>query len=702
MNRDLLLRTHVTVPGGATSVTVYFSTRDRIWVYWNGALVKQTDAWALTPTCALYDEDYVSVPVTPGDNVLAIRTSDDPPGGGVVDARVSVDTAGSGSITARLQASRISIDRSRKTAAAQLDADFSNEGGEKGYYTEDHPIFVPNNPIRAYVWLGDRANRVLRFTGLTEQLTEHRDPKTISVKGLSRTRILLDPHIFLTTAAQDAATDGAVRTEDNGVYLGKSPEYIAGDILDRAGWPSAARDIAVSGITIPEYDLSDGGQWLDQIVGTDRLTTIAGWDYREDAAGVIHLGPNTLQAGSEPDPDWTFTPGVNVMAFDHQADDEAQVTRVRVSGPMTTAVPIWKEEWATSAIRRPVGLMYRPSEPGYIYAIDALTQYLSKIRQSDRKVVARWYLGASLTYYPVGLSVDPTDSSTFYVLDGDWPLGGTTHAKVRKFTFSTKALAATTNLPDGEWSAMKFDGSHLWLTNYGDDKLYKKTFVGGGTAGATANYSYAGKSNPTGLWLDGTTIGIHFAALEAFYLVDTSAPGTITGTQSTKGTGIFGGEMDTTTHADLYVDHYSSSSGFIGKYALSEDVTSTVVKWATDQALEDALGFQAGFPDRVHDLHSGDAAHPWDARIATLELRTVNSEDQAQAVADQELALRKRIRRVLDLATTGHPGVEIDDAISYPDTVAGTDAIWMIDTAREQLADTYTQTMSVLPWEAPP
>jgi hypothetical protein len=49
---------------------------------------------------------------------------------------------------------------------------------------------------------------------------------------------------------------------------------------------------------------------------------------------------------------------------------------------------------------------------------------------------------------------------------------------------------------------MKFDGSHLWLTNFGDDKLYKKTFVAGGAAGATANYSYAGKTNPTGLYLE--------------------------------------------------------------------------------------------------------------------------------------------------------------------------------------------------------
>jgi hypothetical protein len=595
----------------------------------------------------------------------------------------------------------IGIDRSRKTAATQLDVVIGNEDGSKGWYSGDGRVFIPNNPVRAYIWLGARANRVLRYTGLTEQFSEHRDPKTLSIKALSRTRILLAPHQFFTTAPQDAATTGAVRTEANGVFLDKSPEYIAGAILDAAGWPSADRNIAVSGITIPEYDLSDGSPWLDQIVGTDRLSTIAGWDYREDAAGVIHLGPNKLQAAVEPDPDWTFRPGLNVMAFDHQADDEARVTRVRVSGPMTTSTPIWKSEWATSVLRHPVGMAYRPSESGFIYAIDANSQYLSKINQATRKVVARWYLGGSLTYRPVGLTTDPVDTAHFYVLDGDWPLGGTTHAKIHKFAWSTKAHVSSSALPDGEWSALKTDGTSMWLTNYGTDKLYKKTYSAGGTATAVANYSYSGKANPTGLYIDGTTIGIHFAALEAFYLVDTSAPGTITGSQSTKGTHIFGGEKDLTTHADLYVDYYSSSAGSVEKYALSEDVQVDVVKWATDQALEDALGFQAGFPDRAHDLHPGDAAHPWDERTATISLRTVNSEDQAQAVADAELVLRRRIRRVLDVATTGHPGVEIDDAIAYPDPVAGTDSIWMIDTAREQLAETYTQTMSVLPWEPP-
>jgi hypothetical protein len=156
----------------------------------------------------------------------------------------------------------------------------------------------------------------------------------------------------------------------------------------------------------------------------------------------------------------------------------------------------------------PVGSMYRPSESGYLYVVDRLTQYLYKLRQSDRKIVAKWYLGASLTNQPIGLSGDPTDSAHFYVLDAHLPGSGTyTNCKVRKFDVATKALVSTTTLPDGQWSDMKFDGSHLWLTNFGDDKLYVKTFVAGGAAGATASYSYAGKTNPTGLYLDGTTIG---------------------------------------------------------------------------------------------------------------------------------------------------------------------------------------------------
>lgn len=610
--------------------------------------------------------------------------------------------------TATYQVETLTTKFSRGLGAPELDATLDNVSGGKGYYRQANPIFVPNNPCRAYAWHGDRANRVQIFTGLLDIDVDDRDPDvaTVEITAMGRTKLLLDPHKFIAIASQDPADADADRTEANGVFLNRSPEYIAGAALDAAGWPTADRDLATSGFTIPEYRFSDGGAWIDQVAGSGKLTEIAVWDFREDELGVIHFGPNILASPDEPDPDWTFDPGLNVLAYHHQVDDQDRVTRVRVSGPMTTTVPKWAQEWATTQLKHPVGTMYRPGDPDYIYVVDRVTQYLNQVRQSDRKVVARWYLGASLTNEPIGLSGDPTDDTTFYVLDAHLPGSGIyTNCKVRKFTFATKALASTTTLADGQWSDMKFDGSHLWLTNFGDDKLYEKTFVGGGAAGATASFSYAGLANPTGMYLDGTTIGLFFNGGAAFHLVDTSAPGTITGTQSTKGTHIEGGEADTTTHTDLYATaeagDFGNTAGYVWKFQLAEDISVDVVKWATDSDLEDALGLQSGVADRVHDLHPDDPAHPWESRIQTVTIGTINTEDQAQAVADGILLLAKRLTRTQDLVTIGNPGIQLDDAIGYDDPVAASDAIWMLDSYENRLdAGTFATSMSALPWEA--
>jgi hypothetical protein len=617
--------------------------------------------------------------------------------------------------TFRFQVETMTIDRSRTKGAAQLDVTLPNVDGTRGYYRQTSPIFVPNNQCRGYAWYGVRANRVRVFTGLLDRDTDHRDPdvKTVDLKARGRTKLLLAPHVFVASAPQGAGETGAVRTEANGVFVNRSPEYVAAAILDLAGWPAADRALGVSGVTIPEFDLADGGQWLDQIASAGKLTTIAGWDAGEDELGVFHFGPNLLAAALEPDPDWTFQPGLNVLAYDHQVDDEERVTRVRVSGPMSSTVPIWKEEWgatfASSAnLGHPTGVMYRASEPDYIYVVDRITGFLCKVRQSDRVITAKWDLGPSLTNQPIGLSGDPTDSLHFYVLDAHLPGSGTyTNCKVRKYAFSAPTVVvSTTSLPDGQWSDMKFDGTHLWLTNFGDDKLYEKTFVGGGAAGATASFSYAGHTNPTGMYLSGTTLGLFFNGGAAFYLVSTSAPGAITGTQSTKGTHIEGGEIDTTTGVDLYAvasaGEFGNTAGYVWKFALAEQITVDVVKWATDQALEDSMGLQAGLASRIHDLHPGDGAHAWERRDKLVTLVTVNTEDQAQAVADALLTLAKRLRRTQDLVTIGNPAIQLGDAIEYPDTVAGSDAIWMLDTKRESLtAGQYVTSMSVLPWEAP-
>jgi hypothetical protein len=618
---------------------------------------------------------------------------------GTAESEVS-DTHG----TATFQVSSISIDRSRGLGASQLDVTLDNEDNTRGWYQLELPVFTPNNPIRLFEWLGPRSNRVCTYTGLLDRDHDHRNPKTVELKARSRLKWLLEQG-FIPIAPQGADEDGAVRTEDNGVYRDKTIEYIVGDILDRAGWPAADRAITATGITLHEYVLSEGS-WLDQIVGTDRLAAAAGFDCGDDELGIFRFQPSPLTATEEPEPVWEFAAGVNVMALDHEVDDEARATRVLVTGPMTSAVPKWSEVWRTSALRYPAGIWYDPSDAAGIKVIDRVTKYLYRIRQSDRAVTRLKYLGG----HPLGLSGIPGDGAHYLVMHAPWRSGGGTSGNyIEKRATAGHGVVATYPIPDGEWSGMKSDGSHIFLTNYGDGKVYKLTMTGDVVGSDHTIYQGVAQTRPTGLWINGSTMAVFFAGpstAKRFLLMDTSDIGTVTGTQSTKGTWLAGGEADTDTDIDLYGDadagSFGLTSGLVAKFTLAELITKDVSALEVDYDLEDALGRQSEIGNRIHDgCPNSGAPHQFEMRLSKYSMKVVQSLDQAQDMAARVLSLLKRLRRVLDLATTGHPGIQLNDPISYTDGVSGITLIWIIDSYKRQVAATYTQTMSVLPWEAP-
>lgn len=610
--------------------------------------------------------------------------------------------------TATYQVASMSLDRSRKMAAAQLDVLLENEARTKGWYTGDGRVFIQHNQIRAFTWYGDPANRVRVFTGLIDRVHEHRNPKRITLKARSRMALLLDPHVFETFAPQGADEEGAVRTEANGVYLDAAIEDIVNDILDRAGWPTVDREIATTGVTLAEYDLEDGTSWAGQITGSDRLATAAQCDVWDDELGVFHFEPSPLLDESEPTADWEFAAGVNVLALDHEADDETRATRVIVSGPMTSTVPKWEEVWSTSKLTYPAGIWHDPDDPDNLRVIDRVTKYIYTIRQSDRAIIAKAYLGG----YPLGLSGDPTDPDHYYVLHAPWRnkglgAGSATGNRLKKYAKATNALVSSNSLPDGRWTALKTDGSNVWLTHYDDGKIYKRTMSGGAVSSHTTTHDGEVQTQPTGLWINGTTMGVFFSGHKRFLLMSTSAPGTVTGSQSTQGTRIAGGEADTVTDIDLYADadkgSFGLTSGYLAKFTLAELVTNDVEATAVDFDLEDALGFQAGLADRDHpDCPNDVDPHPWESRTARYEMKVVQSLAQAQAVADAQLIALSRVRRVLDLATIGHPAIQLNDVIRYLDDIAGIDAKWVIDTYRAAITGrgTYVGSMSVLPWES--
>ena len=605
--------------------------------------------------------------------------------------------------TETIQVASLGIDRSRKMAAAQLDVTLDNETGTRGWYSGSGLVYIPNNRVRAYAWYGAHANRVQLFTGLLDRPHEHRNPKTLTLKARSRMKWMLEQG-FSATAPQGADDTGAVRTEDNGVYIGKTIGYIVADIASRAGWP--AEDVVIDPvadtITLAEYTLTDNSSWASQIAGADRLTTAAGCDLVEDELGKLRFEPSPLIAASEPDPDWTFAAGVNVLALDHEVDDEDRATRVEVTGPMTSAVPKWDQVWSTSALDHPVGAWYDPTDPDYLRVVDRITKRIYRIKQSDRSIASSKYLGG----YPLGLSGDPTDSTHYFVLNAPWRnTGSTSGNSVKEYDSATHALLNTYSLPNGRWSALKTDGTYIYLTNYDDGKVYRRNMTGGAVSNHATVYNGVTQGQATGMWLNGTTLGVFFADHKRFLLMDTSALGTVTGVQSTEGTRIAGGESDTDTDIDLYAvasaGSFGLSSGMVAKFTLAELITTDVSALAIDYDLEDRLGVQSGIADRDHGACPNiEGDHAFEARLVQFAMKVVQSLSQAGDVGDAQLALLSRLRRVADLATIGHPGVQLNDVIRYVDAIAGTDAVWIVDSMRILIAKTYTQTMSVLPWEA--
>jgi prophage tail gpP-like protein len=109
--------------------------------------------------------------------------------------------------------------------------------------------------------------------------------------------ILVD-QTFSTTAPQGADEAGTVRTEANGVYLSKEVDYIAGDILERAGWPSDLIDVADTSFVLDEFIVEDGATWWDTLA---RLAEFVGYDLWDDEDGVIHLRTLGSAAGVDDD-----------------------------------------------------------------------------------------------------------------------------------------------------------------------------------------------------------------------------------------------------------------------------------------------------------------------------------------------------------------------------------------------------------------
>jgi hypothetical protein len=240
-----------------------------------------------------------------------------------------------------------------------------------------------------------------------------------------------------------------------------------------------------------------------------------------------------------------------------------------------TLTDTFREVWHADILTKPTGIRYDPADPPNIKVIDGVTKCIYTVQQSDQTIIAT-SSAISGTYF-LGMSGDPDDDTVFWLLDCPWKAGGAlTGNKILKMSSADNSVLATYAIADGRWTDLKASDSFLWLTNWDTNKLHKFSKVGVEVVSYTISYQGVAQVDPTGLAIDGTSIIIAFNGTSRLLVTSTDSPTTVSRTYNTAGTGILGGEFDTTTHTELYF--CSDSVGRIWKYTLLDvSATSTVV-----------------------------------------------------------------------------------------------------------------------------
>lgn len=607
--------------------------------------------------------------------------------------------------TASYQCKTVSLNKSLRMTADQAEVELANEGLPLGWGPTN--AIKTNQRARIYHWFGDEANAIRTFTGVVDRVTDHRDVLATLLTFFDMMQPILIDQTFSATAPQGADEDGAVRTEDNGVYLNREVSYIVADLVTRAGWPSADVAITDTSYVLDEFIVADGASYAETIIGDEQLTGLVGYSAWADELGVFHFAPTSISQNltAPVDPAYTFRSGEDIVSLDDETSQDALRTRVKVRGPLTTQTlqDTWRELWRTSKITQPVGIWYDPSDSANIRVISRSTKRLYKLRQSDRVVLSSVNLGAVISH-PLGLSGDPADATVYWVLDAPWIYTGSTSGNsVKKVRKSDNHVLATYGIPNGRWSALKVSSSSLWLTNLDTDRFYQRSKADG-TAIDDFRHTYSStlQSNPSGVMVDGTTLYLFWSnggTTARFLKCDESDPGTVTGVVKTAGTSLHGGEMDTTTHTECYGD--SDSLNLVAKFTLLEavDQTDEVFAEVVDVDLEDELGGYAQLEPRVHDAHPGDDPHAFEMRRLTLDLKVITSLAQATETAQRQLDLASVRSRVLDAGIIGNPALQKTDPVAVVDPVTGISDTFVIDTYRSTMSadGTYLGTLALLP-----
>lgn len=620
--------------------------------------------------------------------------------------------------TATFPIKAASVEKNRAMDADSIDVEFENEILDMSLNGVVNVLMVPNNKVRLYEWHGVPANEILAFTGLMDEPGEDEPPRSAGFRARDMMKRAIEQTIQ-TIGPQGVDEKDKIRTTANYVYLNTEASVIINDLLDKIGWPTAEREISLTSFQVDEFLGSDGESHMAAMID---ICTMTGYRIYADERGYAIFKPDGLTTAVNTDtaavPEYTFRGDEDIVNLGARWSDYELRTRVRVVGPMTTTTnkAAWREMWHTNKFTKPVGIWHEPSDAGFIKVLDRGTKKVYRFRESDREKVGAgiWplYIGGDVTY-PMGLSGDPADATRFWVLEAAWRTGNGNAASVHKYNATTGAHLAEYALPDGQWTDLKVSDNYLILTNFGTDKVHLRSKAdGSGVSNDTVVYKGVNQVNPTGVFVDGTTLGLFFYGYARFLLVDESAPASIDTTNalgltdaviSTAGTKIIGGEINTATDEHLWA--CSDDLGLVWKFDLFTAVSTDKTVWeeVVDYDLEDDLGFRAQAQNRIHvGCPNNAAAHPYEIRRETIDLDIITSRAQARESAQRILAQVTKYTKTLDLGIVGNPALQKGDMIRVENLAAIPDGDWLLETYRDRMAGsdgTFLATMALVPWD---
>jgi hypothetical protein len=278
--------------------------------------------------------------------------------------------------------------------------------------------------------------------------------------------------------------------------------------------------------------------------------------------------PHIAECGGGYLPGFFIGPEMDPILASQQANEGGELLTVKGPGLLSyldrarmtecaysiegTITDTWTELWHGTNVPNPAGIFYDPADTSIIRIISETTRRVYTVRQADRVVTA--VSAALFTHYAAGLSGIPGDATHYLALEAPWLSGSTAHSYIHKVLKATNTIVASYDIGTDHWTALKSDGTNIYLTNYSDDKIYKKTMTGGAVSSTHITYNGVVQTKPTGVSINGTEIDYWFSGTKRMLRADTSAYATITSVVSTQAITAFGGEWDTTTGTHLYMD----------------------------------------------------------------------------------------------------------------------------------------------------